>query len=284
MLPADAFAYGPEINYPPTDLMDEDIWNSITSLPDDVSLRTSGDYGSTLKLYWKAWEDWICLAIALQDIANKVSDSPIANCATAGIDEIQGSIYNVLVGFYRLSFSALRNMVEQITIGLALELSGNNKIFVDWLKGDEELKFGWASDLLLRNQSIHNMEETLMDSIGDSLFQQKTASNNGGFARRLFSELSQFTHGGPEFSNADLWEGSNGPIFVPKSFKRWSVTFSKAYTLCVLEAKLAKPTITVLGAGSKQTIGNLYRLLLGKIPAKEDGSAVFQTLMDLKMI
>ncbi len=174
MLPADAFAYGPKINYLPTDLIDVDTWNSMTSLPDDVSLRTSGDYGSTLKLYWKAWDDWICLAIALQDIANKAFDSPIANCATVGIDEIQGSIYNALVGFYRLSFSALRNMVEQITIGLALELSGNNKIFMEWLKGDTDLKFGWASDLLLQNQSIHNLEEMLLQSIGDSLFRQKT--------------------------------------------------------------------------------------------------------------
>ncbi len=96
--------------------------------------------------------------------------------------------------------------------------------------------------------------------------------------------MSQFTHGNPEFSNADLWEGSNGPIFVPKSFKRWSITFSKVFALCVIEAKLAKPTITVLGAGSKQTIDNLYSLLLGKIPAKEDGSAIFKALIDLKII
>ena len=279
LLPPDAFAVGPETNPPPSDLIDKETWDSLLSLPDDVSLRTSGDYGSTLKIFWNAWGDWICLALALQNAAApNPADSPIAHCAGNAIDEIQGSIYNSVVGFYRLSFSALRNMLEQMTIGLSLELTGNTTSFSNWLRGDEELKFGSSSNKLLRIQVIRNLEQTLRNATGDSIFQQKTPTYAGGLARRLFSELSQFTHGGPDHTNADLWGGSNGPIFAPKSFEKWSITFCKTFMICVLEAKLAKPLITVLGGGSKQTIGNLFRLLMPKLPAAEDGTNIFNII------
>jgi len=52
----------------------------------------------------------------------------------------------------------------------------------------------------------------------------------------------------------------------------------------VLEAKLAKPEITTLGGGSKQTIGNLFRLLLPKVSAGEDGNSIFITLAGSTMI
>ena len=36
----------------------EETWNSIVSLPDDVSIRTSDDFGTLLRLLWDFWEDW----------------------------------------------------------------------------------------------------------------------------------------------------------------------------------------------------------------------------------
>ncbi len=276
LLPPDAFALGPKTNPLPTDLIDKDTWDSMINLPDDVSLRTSGDYGSTLKVFWNAWNDWICLVLALQNVAApNPADSPIAHCAGNAIDEIQGSIYNSVVGFYRLSFSALRNMLEQMTIGLSLELTGDTTSFSKWLRGDKELKFGSSADKLLNIPAIRNLEQTLRHTTGDSIFQQKTPTYTGGLARRLFRDLSQFTHGGPNHTNTDLWEGSTGPIFVSNSYEKWSITFCKTFMICVLEAKLAKPSITTLGGGSKQTIGNLFRLLMPQLPPAEDGTDIF---------
>lgn len=171
-----------------------------------------------------------------------------------------------------------------MTIGLHLELTGNHKVFLDWLNGDQELKFGWAADNLARDPAIQDIEKKLISIIGDSLFNQKTSKTKAGFARRLFKELSQFTHGGPAFTNADLWEGSNGPIFVPKSFQKWSAKFVTACALGVLEAKLAKPTVTVLGGGSQLAVSDLFKLLVSKVPKKEDGAQILSTILSLNII
>lgn len=281
-LPPGAFAIGPKTDPSPSDLIDADTWNSIVSLPDDVSLRTSEHYGSVLKKFWDAWGEWICLVLALQGAVKKPSTSPIAHCAGATIDEVQASIYNALIGFYRLAFSSLRNILEQMTIGLHLELTDNQKIFSDWVNGDRELRFGWATDNVSHHSSVYNLERHLTNMTGDNLFQQKTQKKRAGFARRLYSELSQFTHGGPAFTNADLWDGSNGPIFVPKAFEKWSATFAKVYALGVLEVKLAQPKIKALGSGSSLTIRNLFKQIVNRVPQKEGGSIILQTILNLK--
>jgi hypothetical protein len=280
-LPPNAFAIGPKTEPEPSDLVDPNTWNSLVSLPDDVSLRTSEHYGSVLKKFWYAWDEWICLVLALQGAVKKPSTSPIAHSANTAIDEVQASIYNALVGFYRLAFSSLRNILEQMTIGLHLELAHNQEIFSDWLNGDPELKFGWAADNVTHHPSIQKLESCLTPMIYDNLFQQKSPKKKAGLARRLFSELSQFTHGGPAFTNGDLWDGSNGPIFVPKAFEKWSVTFAKTYALGVLEAKLAQPKITVLGSGSRLTVRDLFKQIVNGIPQKEDAFIALHEVLNL---
>ena len=58
-LPPEAFAYAEGPDLPPQDLIEEDIWNSIISLPDDVSLRTSDDHGTELKFMHGLWSSII---------------------------------------------------------------------------------------------------------------------------------------------------------------------------------------------------------------------------------
>ena len=86
------------------------------------------------------------------------------------------------------------------------------------------------------------------------------------------------------FTNADLWQGSNGPIFVPQAFEKWSRTFAKTYALGVLEAKLAQPEVTALGSGSSLSIRELFEQVVNMIPVKEDGLIILQTVLDLKTL
>lgn len=263
-------------------LIDEDTWKSIISLPDDVSLQTRDYYGAVLKKSWSAWGEWICLVQALIEAVENQATSPIVHVAMHSTDELQASVYNALVGFYRLAFSSLRNVLEQMTIGLYLNLTSDKNRFSDWLKGDCELRFGWAADKATRHSSMRELEQNLQNTLDDNFFRQKTQSQSGGFARRLFSELSGFTHGGPEFTNADLWEGSNGPIFVAQAFERWAATFAKTYALGVLEAKIAQPKVIALAAGSSLSIRDLFEQVVNIIPKGEDGLILLQSVLNQK--
>lgn len=262
--------------------IDKDTWKSIVSLPDDVSIQTREHYGAVLKKSWSAWGEWICLVQALQEAVENQATSPIVHVALHSTDELQASIYNALVGFYRLAFSSLRNVLEQMTIGLYLNLTSDQNSFSAWLKGDCELRFGWAADNAARHSSVRNLEHNLQNVLGDNLFRQKTRSQSGGFARRLFSELSGFTHGGPEFTNADLWEGSTGPIFVAQAFERWAATFAKTYALGVLEAKIAQPKVIALAAGSSLSIRDLFEQVVNMVPKGEDGLILLRAVLNQK--
>lgn len=266
------------------DLIDKDTWNSIVSLPDDVSIHTFDHYGSVLKKFWSAWSEWICLVGALQGAVKDQTTSPIAHVACIAADELQASIYNALVGFYRLAFSSLRNILEQMTIGLHLNLAGDQETFQDWLNGERELKLGWAADKAPHHLSVRNLERYLKDTLGDNLFRQKTPNRRGGFARRLFSELSEFVHGGPSFTNADLWQGSTGPIFVPQAFEKWAWIFAKTYALGVLEAKLAQPDVTALALGSSLSIRDLFEQVVNMVPEEEDGLVILRAVLNLKTL
>ena len=190
-LPPNAFASGPEEpDASPSDPIDKKTWNNITSLPNDVSIRTTDNYGSILKRFWSLWSEWICLVGSLQQSVEDPSSSPAAHVASISIDEIQASIYNVLVGFYRLGFSSLRNVLEQMTIGMHLELANDKRTFGDWLKGNRELNFGWAADNVHKHSSISSLEHHLIDDLGESLFRQKKQKFGPGFARRLFNILN----------------------------------------------------------------------------------------------
>lgn len=284
-LPPEDFAIGPEEpSSAPSDLIDKDTWKSIVSLPDDVSIRTSENYGSVLKKSWSAWGEWINLVGALQEAVEDPTISPIAHVACHATDELQASIYNALVGFYRLSFSSLRNVLEQMTIGLHLELAGDQNTFQNWLNGGCVLTFGWAADKSSRHSSVRKLERYLRNTLSDDLFRQRTPNQSGGFARKLFKELSEFIHGGPAFTNADLWQGSTGPIFVPQAFEKWRGTFAKTYALGVLEAKLAQPNVTALAFGSSLSIRDLFEQVVNMVPEQEDGLNILRAVLKLKAL
>jgi hypothetical protein len=171
-LPPEAFAISDGMDAPPTDLIPEETWNSIAHLPDDVSLRTSDHYGTCLKELWAFWGDWVTLVLDLQGPNQELADSAIARVALDSAAYFQASVHNALVGYYRLAFTSLRGVVENMTVGTHFELSSDQVRFSSWLTGDE-FGFGWAADQLRQNATVAQLEQELQAAAQDDLFRQR---------------------------------------------------------------------------------------------------------------
>jgi hypothetical protein len=278
VLEPDDFGLGSEgPDPPPSDLIDIATWNSIVSLPDDVSVRTSNHFGSELVRTWSYSNDWNCLAGALQESLADSESSPLSDVALDVGDELQTSVYNALVGYYRVAFSCLRTTLEMMSVGLRFELEGRPQAYQDWLNGKSEAGVGMALDFLSSFGAVRSLETQLMTATGDNLFRQKTSRDLGGLARRTFNELSKFTHGAPGFTDSAMRQ-SNGPIFVPASFEKWVLLYTKTMAIMVLEARLGNSNLGALSYDSSSTVHELFDKLIGELPSSEDGTSVLRSI------
>jgi hypothetical protein len=223
------FAYGSDTpDPPPADPVDKDTWNGIEILPDDVSIRTSNHHGRLLKSLHDLWGFWVAAVDEEQDeLYVSILDAS---------DEFQAATFNSLHGYYRQSLGVLRNAFETITIGTYFKVSGNHSEFEQWRNGQIELPFGRACDQL----SIQPLNLYLRSTLGESLFDQRTEISSGGWARRLYSELSRFAHSRPGFTDGDMWQ-SNGPIYAPDAFIQFSNKFFEVSVMCCILVKLGRP-------------------------------------------
>jgi len=235
-LPPDAFLVGPEgPDPPPEDLIEENVWNSIVSLPDYVSLRTSDNHGTELRAMWELWGSWI------ESLGDEQDAMWYTMLDTA--DELQACIYNSLCGFYRVTASCLRSALELTTIGAYFQLSLGLSELLEWKQGQAgKIKFGTACDHLHKHPRTQPLHDYISLKMGYSIFGQKAAGEPGGWARRLHSELSDFVHSLPTHSSGSMWEGSNGPIYVPRSFGKVYALYLDTMALGYVLVKLARPS------------------------------------------
>jgi len=250
----------------------------MTSLTDDVCLRTSDDYGSWLQDVWDFWLLWLDIAGILQEDTSASPDSPITHVALNVTDYFQASIHNALVGYYRVAFASLRSVIENMVVGLHLELAGDRATFLDWLSGGE-LRFGSAVDYVITYPRIQNLEHALKVAVGDDLFHQRRPSSGdgGGLVRRFFRDLSQYVHAAPNHNDADIWE-SNGPVFVGEAFKRWTNAFLVAYALGVLHAQLARPNLNKMSQGRGVNARELFLNVIEKLPTTIDARQLLKAV------
>ena len=234
-LPPEAFPLGAEEpDSPPQDLIKKKTWKSIISLPDDVSLRTSENHGTELRVMHALWASWIESVQEGQDA--------ISYTMLDASDEFQTCLFNSLCGFYRVAASCLRNALELNTIGVYFQLSSNPSEFLEWKEGKREISFGMACDQLLRHPKTKPLHNFLKSQMAYSIFEQKSTGNSGGWARRLYSELSDFAHSRPTLSSFILWDESNGPAYTPSSFHMVYALYLDTMALSYVLVKLAKPT------------------------------------------
>jgi hypothetical protein len=276
MLEKDDFALTSGEYSGPTNLIDEGTWKSMVALPDDVSIRTSDKYGSQLRTMWEHWDMWNRVVGGIQALSSNPAESPTAVAACDAADDFQAATYTALVGYYRVAFSCLRNVLEQITIALQLSLSNDAQGFSDWRSGEDRIKFGWAADRLPKIPQVDSLEGHLKAAVGDSLFSQAPK----GLARRLFRELSGYTHGASGFSDGDIRQ-SNGPIFLSEAFLKWCVAALKTYAIALHELKLAHPQLNSLPWGPPPAeFDEFRRKVVVDIPSSDRERAFFQTLAD----
>jgi hypothetical protein len=274
MLEDDDFALVSGAYESPTKLVAESTWKSMVSLPDDVSIRTSDKYGTQLEQMWAYWGIWNRVVLAVQALSKDPSESPMAIAACDAADEFQAATYCALVGYYRVGFSCLRNVLEQMMIGTRLALIPDSKYFTDWRNGSDKVGFGWAADTLPKNANVAALEKHLQAKTTDALFPQKPK----GFTRRFFAELSKYTHGSAGFTDADSRQ-SNGPVFVAKTFLAWCVAALKTYTLALQALKLAHPKLTKLPYGPPKITFDQFRYnIVANIPASDTDHAFFKSL------
>jgi len=105
------FAISDGQDAPPSSLVEQDVWNGIMGLPEDVSIRISDHNGIRLKLLYSLWGDWV------EAIGNPDKPDEIYNCTLDAADAFEGAHFNFLHGYYRVALAELRVALELVLIG-----------------------------------------------------------------------------------------------------------------------------------------------------------------------
>jgi hypothetical protein len=229
--PGDFALGGDEPDAPPSDLIPKKTWFGIMNLPDDVAIRTSNHNGKVIgEAHW-LWARWIGAVGETQDALFV----PMLDAS----DELESALFNAMHGYYRTGFSALRNVLELMTIGLCGALS-NSPQYTSWRNGSGEFKFGTACDQLSNQASISAFNKRMRTAGQQSLWDAKANPLPGGYSRRLYKELCNYAHSRPGFTDGDLRK-SNGPIYVARVFFDWYYAYLRTISLCSIFMSLARP-------------------------------------------
>src|SRR6266540_3797030 len=249
-LPPEAFAIAPEVEPEPSDLIDEETWTSLVYLPDDVSIRTSDHHGTLLKQANDAWCWWVSLVLDIKSLVEVPRDSSLSLSSMLVTDELQASIFAMMTGFYRQSISALRSAIEALVMGVYFHKFPDAEKFKRWADGDlgEQVSFNTAKSRLARTKpfSLFNKQPGEITSL----------MKQDGWVDFLYSTFSGLSHGRPFYvnrfgdripaMNVELWDGSNGPIYEPKSVRLWNAYYFDVCLLALLLVGLAEPRLIKL--------------------------------------
>jgi len=225
----------------PADFIDEKVWRSIVTLPDDVAIRTSNHHGKTLAQLDALNSAWI-FSMRMPPYREKMS--PVMLDAH---DEMQAAIYNCLTGYYRFSAGGMRNVMELVAIGCWAEVCGKKKEFRDWQKGKLQLGLGTACDGLIAGAA--SLESHLKATVNDTLFSHKDPAAKGimaqgGWVRRIFSALSEFVHSRPNYTDSHFRK-SNGPIYVKSAFNHVAWIHFETIAIAYVLVLIARPKVRV---------------------------------------
>ena len=127
ILEPDDFALSSGDDPSPSDPVDKDTWQGITTLTDDVSIRTSNYHGKLLKIQYDLWGAWI------ESIGEK--QDYLFDTLLDAVDEFHATTFNSLNGYYRQAISCLRSALELITIGTYCQVCSEADRYKEWREG-----------------------------------------------------------------------------------------------------------------------------------------------------
>jgi hypothetical protein len=193
-MPADAFALVTGPYEGTTDLIQKEQWQELMNLPTDVLLRTSDQHGSQLGQLNGLWSRWVGI------LPTEPKRAPFMfNVGWDAAEDFNFSVFSAMHGYYRQAMASLRSALEGLTLAASYAQRDNEAGLNAWLSGEQEPpKFG-------------NARDALAPILGAEVV---------SVLRKLYKELSGYIHSGPGGSNAELWGGSNGPVFEPSSFQK----------------------------------------------------------------
>jgi hypothetical protein len=219
-----------------TDLIDQETWQAIVGLPEDVSIRTSNHQGTILKALSNLNFSWVSHAIGdEQDVLYEV--------LLYTIDEMDAMLFNVLHGYYRQAIGCLRNILELTAFGALCQLRQDRPRFERWRRG-EEIHFGEVCTQLQGLPPIQALNAALLAQVNDTFLERRQGPHTGGWARRLYATLCASSHSRPSATNVGLW-ASNGPVYVPAAFDLAATLCSETLALCYILIKLARPQLVL---------------------------------------
>jgi hypothetical protein len=208
---------------PPSDLIEQEVWDGIMHLPEDVSIRISDHNGTRLKLIHSLWGDWIC--------ATGDPDQPdeLFHCMLDAGDCFQGAHFNFLHGYYRVALAELRVTLELVMIGTYDNLKPADTKYLDWKKGLGELSF---------SRCRKNLSGILRKG------QAKWMFADGEFLARTYQKLCNYTHSRPD-ANYGVLRQSNGPVYNNEAIHLTFFTTLSVFAICYLLVRLARPGLVM---------------------------------------
>lgn len=237
-LPPEAFAVHTGVEPEARDLIDQETWDGMVRLPDDVALRTSEQHGAVLRNAYAAWVYWLGMVLDIQSICDPTGD-PLAVAVLNATDEFQASAYAALTGFYRQAIGTLRPALEAMLAAAYFKVLPNQRAFANWRQGNQAGRL-WIKTV--RRKLVRCEPFPRFESPNDELLA------DGGWFAWLYGILSEFLHGRPahtdeagtriETTNGGMWN-SNGPIYAKDAFVLWSRLYFNTLLLSVLLAGLA---------------------------------------------
>ena len=119
----------PETYPRPSDLVPEENWDHIMTLPTDVALKSSSYEGSAISRLAILESQWIFSW-------PEAGEAPFMEevVLLAG-EEFNALVFNALHGYYRQAIGCLRNALESLIVAAGLAVRNNSPIFERWRRG-----------------------------------------------------------------------------------------------------------------------------------------------------
>jgi hypothetical protein len=222
-LEPDEFANPEGQDATPSDLVDQEVWDGIIHLPEDVSIRVSDHNGLRLRLMHQLWVDWVVV------IGEPNRPDDIYNCLLDAADCFQCTTFNFLHGFYRAALAELRTALEIVMIGAYASINPSDPDYAGWKAGASELGFTRC-----RKRLFGRLRKN----------QAKWIFEDGELFASTYQMLCNYTHSRPDASDGALWQ-SNGPVYNSAAIKLTFFSTLLVFALCHLLVRLARPTFVM---------------------------------------